>query len=164
MMRVGNRHGERVGGVGAGDLHAREQPSDHRMDLRLLGAAGADDGLFDQPRGIFADFDPRARRDHDHHAPRLAELERRLRIGVDEHLLDRGGVGLVLGEKLLELIAKRGEALWQGSGGVGLDLTVGEMAEMVALGADKAPTGGAEPRIETEDLQARRSSSSSGTS
>src|SRR4051812_49095387 len=33
MMRVGDRHGERVGGVAAGDLRSGKQPRDHRVDL-----------------------------------------------------------------------------------------------------------------------------------
>ena len=55
MMRVGDRDGERVGGVGAGDLRPGKQARDHRVDLRFFGIAGADDGLLHQPRGIFAD-------------------------------------------------------------------------------------------------------------
>ena len=62
MVGVGDRHGERVGGVGAGDLHAGEEALDHRVDLRFLGIAGADDGFLDQPRGIFADRDSRRAR------------------------------------------------------------------------------------------------------
>ena len=61
MMRVGDRDGERVGGVGPGNLHARKKAGDHRVDLRLFGAAGSDDRLLDQGRSVFADLDARAR-------------------------------------------------------------------------------------------------------
>ena len=106
-MRVGDRDGERVGGIGAGDLHAGKQARDHRMDLRFLGAAGADHGLLDQRAAIFADRDPGARRAHQHHPAGLAELERRLGVLVDEHLLDRGGVGAMLGDQRFELFGER---------------------------------------------------------
>ena len=58
MMRVGDRDRERVGGVGAGDLHSGKQARDHRVDLRLLGIADADDGFLHQPRRIFANSSP----------------------------------------------------------------------------------------------------------
>ena len=50
-----DRHRQRVGGVGARDLHAGEEALDHCVDLRFLGIAGADDRFLDQSRGIFAD-------------------------------------------------------------------------------------------------------------
>ena len=110
MMRVGDRDRERVGGIGAGDLHAGKQARHHRVDLRLLRAAGADDRLLDQRRRIFADLDPGARGAHQHHAARLPELQRRLRVLVDEHLFDRGRGGLLLGDQRLELVGKRAPA------------------------------------------------------
>ena len=82
MVGVGDGDSERVGGVGAGDLHARQQPLDHGMDLRLLGAAGPDHRLLDQPGGIFADADPRLRGGEQDDAARLAELQRRAGIDV----------------------------------------------------------------------------------
>ena len=57
-MRVGDRHGQRIGGIGAGDLHARQQDSDHGLHLLLVRPAGADHGLLDQPRGMFVDRQP----------------------------------------------------------------------------------------------------------
>ena len=45
-------------------IFAREQPLDHRVDLRLFGIAVADHRFLDQPRGIFADLEAGARGDH----------------------------------------------------------------------------------------------------
>src|SRR5438874_10326539 len=84
VMRMGNRYGQCVGGVRSGDFCAAKQARDHRVDLRLLGIADADDRFLDQPRGIFANFQASARADHDHNAAGLAELERRLWVRVDE--------------------------------------------------------------------------------
>jgi hypothetical protein len=51
------------------------------VDLRLLGAAGADDGLLDQPWRIFADVDARPCRAHQHDAARIAnELQGKLGV------------------------------------------------------------------------------------
>ena len=57
-MGVGDRHCERIGGVGAGDGDAGQQPLDHGVNLRFFSGAGADDRFLDKARSIFADFDP----------------------------------------------------------------------------------------------------------
>ena len=41
-MRVGDRHGQRIGGVGPGNPYARQQHLDHGLHLRLVRPAGAD--------------------------------------------------------------------------------------------------------------------------
>jgi len=103
MMRVGNRHGESVSGIRAGDLYAGKKAHDHRVDLRLLGIADPDYGLLHQPRRIFADVEAGTSRGHDHHPARLPQLQRRLRVLVDEDFLDRGAVGPVVGDQRVEL-------------------------------------------------------------
>ena len=90
MMGMGDRDRERVCCVGAGDLYAGEQPGDHRVDLHLFGIAVPDHRLLDESRRIFADLEPAAGGAEKRHPARLAELQGRLRVLVDEHLLDRG--------------------------------------------------------------------------
>jgi len=163
-MRMRNRYRQSIGGIGAGDLHAGKQPRDHRMDLRLFRAAGPDHGLLDEGRGIFADFDPGAGGAHQRHAARLAELQSRLRVLVDEHFLDRGGGGGVVGDQRFELVGECRKAARKRRGCVSPDLAVGDMREAIAVSLDQPPAGGAEAGVEAENLQERRSSSSSGTS
>ena len=91
-------------------------------------------------------------------------FKRRLRVGVDEHFLDRAGVGLVLGDEGLDLAGELGEALGERRGGAGLHLAVGEVRQAIALGADQPPAGRAEAGVEAEDDQASRSMTSSLTS
>ena len=110
-MSVGDGDGERVGGVGPGDRGARKQALDHRVDLRLICGSGAYHRLFDQRWRILADLDPGAGREHQGNAAGLAELEGRLRVLVDEHFLDRGCVGRMIGEDCLKLRGKMGQAL-----------------------------------------------------
>ncbi|KAI1692040.1 hypothetical protein DdX_21480 [Ditylenchus destructor] len=52
VVGMADRYSERVGGIGACDLHPREQARHHRMDLCLLGSAGADHRLLDETRSI----------------------------------------------------------------------------------------------------------------
>jgi len=162
-MRVRDRHRQRVGGVRAGNFNAGEQALDHRVDLRLFGRAGADHRLLDQPRRIFADFDPGAGSDHQCDTARLAELERRLRVLVDEYFLDRSGLRRMIGDDRFKLRREVGKALSQRFGRASFELSVGEMGQSVTLGADQPPAGRAEPGIEAEDDQPSFSSSSSGT-
>jgi len=163
-MRVGDGDGEGIGGVGAGDLHAGKQTRDHRVDLRLFRAAGADDRFLDEGRGVFANLHARPRRAHQRHAPGLAELQRRLRVLVDEHLLDRGSGGGKIDDQSFQLVSKRRQAAGQRRIRVGFDLAVGDVSEAVPLGLDDSPSGRAEAGVEAENPQERRSSSSSGTS
>ena len=150
-MGVGDGDGEGVGGIGAGDLRARQQALDHGVDLRFFGAASADDGLLDQSRGIFADRDSSASGRGENDAACLAEFQRRLRVLVDEDFLDRRGVGLVLVDQGFELARKIGEAFRERVGGLRFQLAIGHVRQAITLGADQAPAGGPKPRIEAED-------------
>jgi hypothetical protein len=70
----------------------------------------------------------------------------------------------MVGDQSFELVGERGEAAWKRSRRVGLDLAVGDVGKAISLSLDQSPAGGSEPGVKSEDLQARRSSSSSGTS
>lgn len=164
VMGVGDGDGQGVGGVRTRDLGAGEQAGDHGMDLRFVCGAGADHPLLDQGGRIFADVNAGACSAHQDDAAGLAQLQRRLCVFVDEDFLDRGAGWRVIGDQRFELVGQGGQAPRQGSGRVGLDLAVGDVTEAVAVRFDQAPAGGAKARIETEDLQASFSSSSSGTS
>ena len=164
MMRVGNGNGQRVGGIGTGYFGPWKQARDHRMDLRLLRSAGADNCFLDQGWGIFAYLDPRPCRAHQDDAASLAELQCRLGVLVDEDLLDRGGNRCALADQGFQLVGECRKPRWQGRFRVGLDLSVGNMRDAIALSLDQAPAGRTQPGVETEDFQASFSSSSSGTS
>ena len=163
-MGVGDGDGEGVGGVGAGDLHAGQKALDHGMDLRLLGAAGPDHRLLDQPRRIFAHGDSEAGGGEEDDSARLAELQGRLGIVVDEHLLDRGRAWEMLDEDREEPAVKLKQAGRKRGLRVGPDLAVGDMGQAIALGRDHAPAGAAEAWVEAKDDQESRSITSSDTS
>ena len=93
----------------------------------------------------------------------LAELQGRLRIVVDEHLLDRGRGWPMLGEDGEQAAVQLDQPGGERGLRVGADLAVGDVAQAVALGRDHAPAGAAEPGIEAEDDQSF-SITSSGTS
>jgi len=164
MMRVRDRNGERVRGIRARNLRTGQQPRDHRVDLGFLGRPGADHGFLDQPRRVFADMQPSAGGGQHHHAARLPQLERRLRIGIDEYFLHRRTVWAMAGKNVSQLIVKRHQPFGQRRGGVGPDLAVEDVAEAIALGRDQAPASRAESGIEADQDQPSFSITDSGTS
>ena len=163
-MRVANGDGEGVCRVGASDHSAGEEDFEHCLNLRLFRAACANDRLLDQPRRIFRDRQTRPRGGEQADAARLPKLERRLRVGVDEHLFDRRRIGPVFEEDIGERAIQRHQPFGKRSLRVGCDLAIGDMAQPVALGPDDAPAGRAKAGIEAEDDQASFSIMSSGTS
>ena len=88
-MGVADRDRERIGGIGA-RLDAGQQPADHHGDLALVGMARAGHRLLHEVRGVLEYRQTGACRRQHHHAARLAELESRPGIDVDESLFDRG--------------------------------------------------------------------------
>ena len=163
-MCVGDGNCEGVGGVRPRDFRPGQQARHHRMDLYFFRIAVADDGLFHQPGGVFGDRYAAASGCHQDDSPRLAKLEGRLWVLVDEHFLDRRRVGSDVGNQRLELASQVREPFRQRRGSICLQLSVGDVGKSVALCLDNAPAGRAEPRVEAEDFQASFSSSSSGTS
>ncbi len=161
---MGDRDSERVRRIGTGNAGARQQPLDHGMDLVLVGAAGADHRFLDEPRRIFSDFEPGRRRCEQDHAACLAELEGRLRILVDENLLDCSTRGPEALEDVDQRPVQGYQPFRERVRGPGPDLAVADVAQTIALRIDYAPAGAAKPGIEADQDQAIFSITSSGTS
>ena len=161
MVRMGDRHGQRVSRVRTGDLHPGQKTLDHGVDLRLFRAAGTDHRLLDEAGRIFPDVEPCAGGYHQQDAASLAQLQRRLRVLVDENLFDGRRLRRAIGDDRLKLRRKVGKASRERFSSVSLELAVGDMRQPVALGADQAPTGRTEPWVEAEDDQASFSKSAS---
>ena len=157
-------HGERVGRIGARDRRAGQQHLEHRLDLRLLRRPGADDGLLDQPRGVFGYRQPGAPARRQHRAARLRQLEGRLRVLVDEHLLDRRAVGRVGGNHRGDGVVEMREPLGHGRVRLGRHLPVGQVCQPRSFCADKTPAGAGKRGIEAENDQPSFSITSSETS
>ena len=125
-----------------------------------LSALRPDHRFLDEPRGIFADLDPGAGGDHQAHPAGLGELERGLRVLVDENLFRRGAVGGSVGEQRLELRREVRQALGEQLLRIGLELAVGHVGQAVAFRPDQPPAGGAEAgsRTKIKQWQIRRDS------
>ena len=48
-MGIGNRHRQRIGGIGTFDNRTWQQHLEHRLNLRLFRRAGAEIGLGENP-------------------------------------------------------------------------------------------------------------------
>ena len=80
---------------GFGSSGEREQRLDHPLDLLLAGAAGAADRGLDLLGRVGGAADGALAGGEDHDAARLADGERRARVGAEVEVLDRDRVGLV---------------------------------------------------------------------
>ena len=151
VVRVRDRDGERVGGVIGGRIGLGQQHADHHPDLRLVAVADADDALLHQVRRIFGDRHAGHCRHHHGDAARLAELERRVGVLVDEGGLDRRLVGAELVEDAHQAVVNGKKPYRQCVPVVGGHRAAGEKDEPVAGNLDHAPAGAAEPRIDAEN-------------
>ena len=151
VMRMADGDGQRIGRVVAVEGGARQQHADHRPDLLLLGVAGADDRLLDLVRRVFGDGQPGLGRDEKGDAPRLAELQRRRGVAVDEGLLDRRLVGRVVADHRREPAVQRQQPVRQLAVERRMDRAGGDEGERIAARRDDAPAGAAEAGIDAED-------------
>lgn len=106
-MGVGERDREGVGRVvGFGGFPEPEEARDPLGHLALVGGTEAGDGPFHGGRGVLEDLRPDPRRAEEGDAAPLSDRDRRRRVLPDEDLLDRDGVGPMLGERALEPFVK----------------------------------------------------------
>ncbi len=150
-MRVGDGDRQGIRRVRPRYRCTGQQARHHRMYLILRCIADAHHRFLDESRCIFADNHSGTRGVEQHHAARLPELQRRLRIGVDEHLLHRRAFRPVFEDQVGQRRIERQQACGQGEGGIGPDLPVGDMRQAVAVREDQAPAGCAETGIKAED-------------
>ena len=117
----------------------------------LLGVARADNRLLHEIGRVFGDRQAGARRDQHRDAARLTELERRIRIFVDEGRFDRGLVRRMLLDDAHEPVMDADEARRHVLVALRIDRTAGDENQPVALAFDQAPAGAAKARIDAEN-------------
>ena len=90
-------------------------------------------------------------KDRERNAARLAEFQRRLRIAVDEGLLDRRLMRPLAFDQTGQQAMDRRQALGERGCGVGLDRAATDEDQPRAGGLDHAPAGRAQAGIDAED-------------
>ena len=151
MMRMRDGDRQRVGGVRALRIGLRQQHAEHHPDLVLVGMARADHGLLHLVGRVFGDGNSGHRRRQHRDAARLAELQRRHAVLVDEGLLDRGLARIELAEHPRKPCMDRHEPLGQRQVLARLDRAAGDEDQPVAVDVDHAPAGAAEAGVDAED-------------
>ena len=150
---MADRDRQRVGGVRARELDPRQQETDHVLDLLLGGVADAHHRFLDRVRGVFADREPRLGRREQRDPARLSQLERADRVLVDEGLLDRRGLGGVLGDDRAQPAVKQREPRAK-LARAGADHAVGQVRQPRPVGPDDAPAHVLQPGVDADDLHA----------
>ncbi len=109
MVGVTNGHGQGIGSVSVIHLRAGQENGDHYSNLLLVGFAGADHGFFHEPRGVLGDGQPGRSRSDQSGATCEPQLQRAIGILVDESLLDRGSIRLMVRKDYADPIEDRGQ-------------------------------------------------------
>ena len=94
-MRVADGDRKRIGGIGRQLAAAGQQHADHRLNLRFVGMAVTGHRLLDAVGGVFGNAKAALGQGQHRSAPRLAELQRRGGIFIDEGFLDRRFIGMM---------------------------------------------------------------------
>src|SRR5690606_7725348 len=154
-MDVADRAGERVRRVGGRRPREQEQALDHGDDLALGGVPVTDDRLLELQGGVFVYGQAGGDHRGDRGSPGLAEQQRRGRVDVDEHLLDRAFGRPVLGDDF----AQAGVDDAEPGGEVGIRRADGparHVGEASRLPVDQAEAGAPQPRVDAEyDVRGR---------
>ena len=151
VMRVGDRDGERVGGVLGLRLGLRQQHADHHAHLRLLAVAGADNALLHDVGGVFGNAQARPGRHQHGDSACLAKGKRRRRVGIDEGLLHRRLVWTIRLDHREQAVMDCHQPLAERGLVGGRNRAAGDIDQPVAVGLDQAPAGAPEPRIDAEN-------------
>ena len=129
------------------------------LHLVLGRVALADDRLLDLQRGVLGHRQPREDRGADRGAASLAERERRLRVHVDEDLLDRDFLRLVCGNDLGQAVENRLQPRSQ-LARPRANAAARHVVELAACLLDDSETSDAQTRIDAQDAHARHASPS----
>ena len=151
MLGVANGDGECVGRVGRRRGRGRQQHPHHHRHLPLFRVARADNGLLDQVGGIFGHRQAGKRQGRERDPARLAQLQRRLRVPVDECLLDRRLMRPLAFDEPGQQAMDRRQPLGERSRRVGLDRAAANEAEPRAGSLDHAPARRAQAGVDAEN-------------
>ena len=134
------------------------------MHLLLFCFAGAHNGFFYEPRGIFSHGRTVARSTQKDNTACLPKLQRRLRVFVNEHFFDRRIIGPEVIEYGAQFLVQNYETIGQRQLGIGRNLAIVDMRKTVAFLPDDAPAGRAQAGVETENNHPSFAITSSETS
>jgi hypothetical protein len=151
VVDVADGNGEGVRRVGVGNGAPRQQHPDHHLNLFFGGVAGTDHGFLNQVGRIFGDAQPGLGGNQKGHAARLSQFKGRDGIEINESFLHRCLVGRVPGDCHGQTFVQLHQSLGEARPGTAADNTVGDVAETIVIGLDKAPAGIAQTRIQPKD-------------
>ncbi len=151
MVGMADRHRKRVGGVSLADRKPWQKPAHHYLDLRLVGVAGADDGLFDQVRRVFGDREPAFGWRQQDHTAGDAKLQGRGCVAIHKTLFDRRLVRAKAFENSANLAEQRHQPHGKRLAGGRMSNAVADMRQPIAVDIDDPPTGVPQTGIEPQN-------------
>ena len=121
------------------------------LHLFLGRVADAYDGFLDRIGGVFAHLQTILGGDQERDPPRLAQFQRTGPVGIDKHLLNGGGIGLMFCQHFGQGAMQRQEA-FSHLIAPAVTLTICDMADSTTRHRNDPPPKCAEPRINADDL------------
>ena len=159
VVQVANRDGERIGRVvRLRDRVEAQQHLHHLRDLRLLGAAVADDGALDLRGRVFDHHHAGLDRGEHRDAARVPELQRAARVDRVENVFDGDALGPVLGEQRRELAVDDRQLIGKRGAGPGAHGAAPNQLMTAAVAVDAAVTGAVRAGVDAEDPHASEAS------
>ena len=154
-VRVANRDRQCIRRVFAVENGPRQKGLHHHLDLVLVAMSRAGHGFFHQVRRIFGNAQARLRGNQKRDAARLAQLQRRAGVAVDEGVLHGGFLRGVLRHHQRQPVMQLAQPQRQLRLGVGLDRAGGDEHQLVARALDDAPARVAQARVDADDSHGR---------
>lgn len=151
ILKVGQGHTERVGGVRQWGLVEPESRPDHERDLLFVGGPAPDHGLFHPFRRVFKDRQTGQGGGENGGSARRPEGDgRAVGLHVDDGF-DGTSAGLVAADHIRDALVVAGQAFRLAQAGVVLDDPIFKDLEGVAIAGHHTVAGAAQSRVDAED-------------
>jgi len=140
-MGVADGHRQGIGGILLGNLGEIEQPFGHLLNLLFVGAAIANNRIFDLQGRVFRDLQVGIDAGEQRDSASMAKLERRSRVAGHENLFNGNRLWSVTVNQFTQLRIDAAQTFCQGILATSYNNSIVEMLKTVAPLFDKAVAG-----------------------
>lgn len=140
-MGVADGHRQGIGGILLGNFGEIEQPFGHLLNLLFVGAAVANNRIFDLQGRVFRDLHVGIDAGEQRDSASMAKLKRRSRVTGHENLFNGNRLWSVTVNQFTQLHIDAAQTFCQGILATGYNNAIVEMLKTVAPLFDKAVAG-----------------------
>ena len=151
--RLANGHGQSICGIVLIHAASGKKTPHHTLHLMLACSSNADGRLLDFRGTVTMHGQIEKRRSQQGNASAAGQLQTGLGIAIDQTVLNRRSVWLVLFEKLLQSVVEESQACGEVFRFGRKNRTVRDMSEVSCIPRDHAPTGTQQSRVYAKNAQ-----------